>query len=187
MRTSEIQRYDRGQIIFHWLIAAIILFMIGLGLYMVNLPKQSELPPGQESVRAFYFLLHKSMGITVAILIVLRVVWRLTHKAPPLPDLVPEWQQKLSKAVHGALYLLMVALPVSGYMQSMYSSYPTKFWGIVLPRLAEANKGMRENFSEIHEFLAFALIAVLVLHLAAAVKHKLAGNGVVQRMSLRQK
>ena len=186
MRTSEIKQYDRGQVMFHWLIAAIILFMIGLGLYMVQLPKQSELPAGQESVRAFYFLLHKSMGITVAGLILLRILWRLSHRAPELPDFLPKWQQAASKAVHGALYLLMVVVPVTGYLQSMYSSYDTKFWGMVLPRLAHPDKGMREFFSEIHEILAFTLIAVLVIHILAAIRHRLAANGIMERMSFRR-
>lgn len=178
-------RYDRVQVFLHWLIAALILFMIGLGLFMVGLPKESELPPGQESVRAFYFLLHKSMGLTVAILIVLRVVWRLTHRAPELPPTIPAWQRGASKLVHGLLYALMVAMPLSGYLQSMYSSYDTKFWGMILPRLADADKGLREQFSEVHEILAFTLIALLVLHIAAAIKHRLAGNEIHKRMSFK--
>lgn len=177
-------RYDRVQVILHWLIAVMILTMIVLGLFMVQLPKESELPPGQESVRAFWFLLHKSLGLTVAMFILLRVGWRLTHKAPPLPDYVSSWQRSASKLVHGLLYALMVAMPLSGYMQSMFSKYDTKFWGVALPRLAEADSDMREKFSEIHEILAFTLIAVLIIHIAAAVKHRLEGNNINQRMSL---
>lgn len=178
-------KYDRVQIILHWLIGLIILGMIALGLFMVELPKQSELPPGEESVRAFYFLLHKSMGISVAFLIVLRVFWRLTHSAPALPDSISKWQQKAAGAVHGLFYVLMVAMPLSGFMQSIYSKYSTKFWGIKLPRLAEADQGMREFYSQIHEYLAFILIALIIIHLAAVVKHKLAGSGVSERMSLK--
>jgi cytochrome b561 len=184
MHAATGDRYDRVQIILHWLIAAIIIFMIGLGLFMVGLPKESELPPGQESVRAFYFLLHKSMGITAAILIAIRVIWRLTHQAPALPDYIPNWQQKASKGVHGLLYVLMIAMPVSGYLQSIFSPYDTKFWGIVLPRMAEADKDMKHLFHEVHEVLAFALIALIVIHLAAVVKHKLVGNDIDKRMSL---
>ncbi len=183
--TNTAPRYDRVQIILHWLIALIILGMIGLGLFMVELPKQSELPPGEESVRAFYFLLHKSMGISVAFLILARVVWRLTHKAPALPDTISKWQQKAAGAVHGLFYVLMVAMPLSGFMQSTYSKYSTKFWGIKLPRLAEADQGMRELYSQIHECLAFVLIALIVIHLAAVIKHKLAGSGISERMSLK--
>ncbi|MBL1321429.1 MAG: cytochrome b [Methylophaga sp.] len=178
-------RYDRVQIILHWLIALVLFFMIGLGLYMVELPKQSELPPGEESVRAFYFLMHKSMGLTVAMLIILRVVWRLTHKAPPLPDTVSKWQQRAAGLVHGAIYALMLAMPLSGYLQSMFSKYDTKFWGIVLPRMAEADKAAREQFTEVHEILAFLLIGFIVIHIAAAIKHRLAGSGVSERMSLK--
>ncbi|NOQ93754.1 MAG: DUF4405 domain-containing protein [Methylophaga sp.] len=182
---NSVKRYNRVQIILHWLIAAIIFGMIALGLFMIELPKQSELPPGEESVRAFYFLLHKSMGITVAMLIVLRVLWRLTHKAPVLPDTISKWQQKAAGAVHILLYAVMVAMPLSGYAQSMFSKYHTKFWGIELPRLAEADTEMRELFSQVHECLAFLLIGLIVVHLAAAIKHRIAGNGISERMSLK--
>ncbi|MDF1588217.1 MAG: cytochrome b [Gammaproteobacteria bacterium] len=177
-------RYDRVQIILHWLIALMIFAMIGLGLFMIELPKQSELPPGVESVRAFYFLLHKSIGLTLAGLIVLRLIWRLTHKAPALPDIVPKWQQKAAGAVHTLFYMVMVAMPVTGYLQSMYSEYDTKFWGIVLPRLAVADDSMREVFTAAHEFFAFCLIGLIIIHIAAAVKHGLAGTGISERMSL---
>jgi len=182
---TNVTRYNRVQIILHWLIAAIIFAMIGLGLFMIELPKESELPAGEESVRAFYFLLHKSMGLTVAMLIVLRVVWRLTHKAPALPDTISKWQQKAAGAVHGLIYFVMVAMPLSGYAQSMFSKYDTKFWGLALPRLAEADKEMRELFSQAHECLAFLLIGLIVIHLAAAIKHRIAGNGIAERMSLK--
>jgi cytochrome b561 len=184
---SEIARYNQVQIILHWLIAAIIFFMIGLGLYMIGLPKQSELPPGEESVRAFYFLLHKSLGLTAGILILLRLVWRLTHKAPELPDTILKWQQKAAGAVHVLLYALMIAMPISGYLQSMYSKYDTHFWGITLPRLAEADKAQRAVFQEVHEMLAFTFIALIVIHLAAAIKHRLDKSGISDRMSLFKK
>jgi len=183
---SDSARYNRVQIILHWIIAAIVFFMIALGLYMIELPKQSELEPGEESVRAFYFLLHKSMGITVAMLILLRIFWRITHKVPPLPDTVPKWQQKAAVAVHWLLYAIMIAMPFSGYMQSMFSKYDTKFWGIVLPRVAEADKAMRETFCQVHEILAFLFIGAIIIHIAAAIKHRLSGTAITDRMSLRK-
>lgn len=183
----SVSHYDRVQVILHWMIAILIVTMIGLGLFMVQLPKESELPPGQESVRAFWFLLHKSLGMTVAMLIVLRVGWRLMHKAPLLPDYVRTWQKRASAAVHGLLYVLMIGVPLTGYMQSMFSKYDTKFWGIVMPRLAEADVAMREKFSDLHEILVFTLIAVLFIHIGAALKHRLAGNDINQRMSLFRK
>ena len=177
-------RYNQGQIILHWLIAAMIFFMIGLGLWMVGLPRESELPPSQESVRAFWFLLHKSMGITIAAFIVLRVIWRLTHKAPSLPPSVPGWQQNISSMVHFLLYALMVAMPITGYLQSMYSKYDTKLWGVTLPRLAEADATARETFTDIHQTLAYLFIVVLILHVGAAIKHRLKGTEITSRMSL---
>jgi cytochrome b561 len=185
MTKNVVAKYDRVQIILHWLIALIILAMIGLGLYMVELPKQSELPPDEESVRAFYFLLHKSLGLTAAVLIVIRVIRRLTHKAPELPATISKWQQKAAGVVQGLLYTVMLAMPISGFLQSMYSSYDTKYWGIVLPRLAEADSVMRETFSEVHEILAFTFIALIILHLAAVIKHHIAKAGISERMSLK--
>jgi cytochrome b561 len=182
----EVTRYNQVQVLLHWVIAVMILCMIALGLFMVELPKQSELPPGEESVRAFYFLLHKSLGITAAILIVVRIFWRLTHKAPSLPDTVSRWQQKAAGAVHALLYVLMVAMPLSGYMQSMYSKYDTKFWGLELPRIAEADHAMRETFTNIHECLAFVFIAMIGIHLAAVIKHRLEGSGISERMSFKR-
>jgi cytochrome b561 len=185
MTSEVIVKYDRVQIILHWLIAALILAMIALGLYMVELPKQSELPPGEESIRAAYFLIHKSLGLTVAVLVVLRIIWRLTHIAPALPDTVSKWQQRAAGAVQGLLYAAMIAMPLSGYLQSMFSKYDTKFWGFVLPRVAEADNAMRDKFSEIHEILAFIFIGLIVLHMAAAVKHYIERSAISKRMSLK--
>ncbi len=178
-------RYDSVQVTLHWLIALMIIGMIGLGLFMVGLPRESELPPGEESVRAFYFLLHKSLGITVAGLVIIRILWRLTHSAPPLPETISTWQQRVAGAVHGLLYFVMIATPVSGYLQSSLSKYPTKFWGIELPRVAEANAELRETFTEIHEVLAFLFITLIVLHVAGAVKHRLEGINIFTRMSFK--
>ncbi len=125
------------------------------------------------------------MGLTVAMLIILRVAWRLTHKAPPLPDTVPKWQQRAAGLTHGALYVVMLAMPITGYLQSMYSKYDTMFWGIVLPRMAEADKLVREQFTEIHEILAFLFIGLIALHILAAIKHRIEGSGVSERMSLK--
>lgn len=184
MLSSSTDRFDRVQIILHWVIAVMIITMIALGLYMVGLPKESGLAPGQESVRATWFLLHKSLGITAALLIVLRVVWRVFHKAPALPDYIPKWQKRVSSTVHGLLYTLMLAIPLSGYLQSMYSPYDTYYWGIVVPRLAEADKVMRENFTDLHAVLSYLLIIVLLIHIGAAIKHRLHGNDIPKRMSL---
>ncbi len=185
MSLNAAPKYDRIQILLHWLIALMIFAMIGLGLYMVELPKKHELPPGVESVRAFYFLLHKSIGITLAMLILLRVFWRVTHKAPTLPNSISTGQKKAANGVHFVLYGLMIAMPFSGFMQSIYSKYATKFWGMELPRLAEADKGLKEQFSQVHEILAFIFITLIAIHIIAALKHRLSGNEISRRMSFK--
>jgi len=185
MTSNQVEKYNQVQIVLHWLIAAIVIFMIALGLYMADLPKQSELPIGEESVRAFYFLLHKSLGITAAMLILLRIIWRFTHKAPALPNTIEKWQQRAAAAVHGLLYAVMIAMPVTGYLQSMFSKYDTEFWGIVLPRMVAPDSDMREIFTEAHEVISSVFIALILLHIAAAIKHRIAGTGISERMSLK--
>lgn len=183
MSLNEV-RYHKVQIMLHWLIALIIFYMIGLGLWMVDLPMQHELPEGEESVRAFWFLQHKSLGLTVALLIALRVIWRVTHRSPPLPDSIPSWQQRFSSVVHYLLYAVMIAMPITGYLQSMYSQYDTHFWNITLPRLAVASESSRETFSDIHQLLAYTFITLLVVHIGAAIKHRTKSREISSRMSL---
>ena len=94
------------------------------------------------------------------------------------------WQVKLSKAVHHSLYLLMVLVPVTGILGSIYSKYPIKFFGEVLPRLAEPDPVLKELFSDAHIVLTKVMIAVVVLHIAAALKHRFIDkDGILQRMS----
>ena len=157
-------KYSAPAVILHWVMAVMIIVMIGLGLYMVGLPKGSE-------ERSWFFALHKSIGLTLALLAVARLSWRLANPAPTVPDFVSKRERILSTATHHTLYLLMFLQPVSGYISSSFSGYKTKFWGIPLPHWGWKSPTLNDIFTEIHEISAFCLILLLVLHLAGFTFH----------------
>ena len=179
-------RYTRTAIILHWLIALGIFGMLALGWYMTGLPKEApkqiaydlfdwglvtwQLAEGA-SPRTFYFNLHKSIGITLFALIIFRIFWRITHLPPaPLPSL-KAWERKLSTGAHHLLYLLMVAIPLSGLVMSIASKYGVKWFGLDFIAGIDS-KPLREIFHEVHEIAGLVLVAILVLHILGALKHK---------------
>ena len=170
------ERYNRVLIALHWLLALALIGQFGLGLWMEEIPKD---PPG---MRAYWFNLHKSIGLLIVLFVLWRMAWRLTHAVPALNN-TPAWQAKVAKLNHGLMYVVMVMLPVSGFLGSSFSPYPVKFFGLVLPRLWEAQPDFKSVLSEVHELAAFALIALVVLHLLAVVWHTVVKkDGMLSRM-----
>ena len=121
-------RYDRVAVALHWLIALLISFQVALGWWMQTIPKS---PPG---IRAGWFNFHKSIGITLALLVLFRIGWRLLHAPPQLPTCVAHWQRIAASWNHRALYACMLILPLSGYLGSSFTRYPVRYFGIALPR-----------------------------------------------------
>ncbi len=161
---EKIKHYSNAAIVIHWIMAILIIAMVLLGIYMADLPKGSE-------ERSYFFGLHKSLGLTLALLAVIRLVWRLIHKPPPLPDYVGTMPRKLSATIHYLLYLMMFVQPISGYISSSFSGYKTKFWGIPLPHWGWKAPELNQLFTDIHQASAWCLIALIVLHLAGVFYH----------------
>ncbi|MDR2876188.1 MAG: cytochrome b [Methylobacillus sp.] len=196
---NDVQRYTKIAIILHWLIALLIIALLVLGLWLGTLPEQSPFEasfdlfnlglytvtlPEPTYVNGFYFNLHKSLGVTVLALIALRVLWRLTHAAPPLPNSMQAWEKLLAHLGHIGLYILMIAVPVSGFIMSWFGKYGVAWFGVPLVD-ALKNEKVSHFFEEVHEFTAWALIVLLVIHVLAAIKHKLIDKDtVMKRMSL---
>lgn len=194
------EKYTKTAIVLHWLIALMILGMFLLGWYMSDLPKEAAKVDQFDfmdlgiytvhlteavSPRTFYFNLHKSLGITLLALVILRILWRVTHRPPTYPESLKAWEKKLSTATHHTLYLLMVAMPLSGVIMSTYSKFGLKWFGLDVLSGVD-NKPMRENFAEIHEFIATVILLVVFIHIAGALKHKLIDKDQThKRMSLR--
>lgn len=170
------QRYDTVAIALHWLIALLLLGQLALGWWMLGVPKQ---PPG---VRAGWFNLHKSIGITLALLVLLRIAWRLAHRPPPLPAALPRWQRLASALNHGTLYACMVLMPLTGYLGSSFTKYPIRYFGIVLPHWGWDWPAAKALTSTLHEAFAWTLMLLLALHLLAALWHGMQRDGIVSRM-----
>jgi cytochrome b561 len=170
-------RYTTVAIVLHWLIAAIVLGQFALGWWMQEIPKQ---PPGP---RAEAFNLHKSIGLVVFALMLVRMGWRLGHPPPPLPAM-PPWQARLAHATHILLYAVLIALPVAGYLGSVYSGYPVKFFGMALPVWGAKNAELKELMSAAHLWLGWTLALAFALHMAGVAKHTFVNrDGLLRRMS----
>jgi len=170
------QRYDRFAVILHWTVGLAVLGQFALGWWMLELPK------GGDGTRAWWFNVHKSIGITLAAFVVLRLSWRATHAAPALPAGMPAWQRLAASASHAGLYACMLILPLSGYLGSSFSRYPIKYFGMPLPHWGWEWAAAKNLMSAVHETAAWALAALITLHVGAALWHLMRGDGVIRRM-----
>ena len=170
-------RYTRTAIVLHWLIAIGVLAQFALGWWMIGIPKD---PPG---LLAWWFNMHKSIGLTLGLLIVARIAWRSTHPAPELPRELPRWQRVAAGASHAGLYLCMAVMPVAGYLGSSFTKYPIKYWGVTLPHWGWDAPALKQLCSTVHYATAWVFMALVCLHVLAALTHLLARrNGIFWRM-----
>lgn len=172
--SGENKTYTKVAITLHWVIALMIIGQLGTGIIMgYKLVDKSMLFP--------LYQFHKSLGLSVLALSVLRLLWRLTHKAPPLPGHMPLWEKLAAKASHYFFYFFMLAIPFSGWLIVSSSSFglPTMWFNFFewphipgIANLADAQKEQVNHLSEtLHIYMAYALLALLCLHIAAALKH----------------
>ena len=166
-------RYHPGSIALHWLHALVVLGLIGWGIWMADLPKGPE--------RGWAIGIHKSFGLIAAFLIVCRIGWRIRHKPPRNPALKGV-DERLAKAGHATLYVLLVLVPVAGFTSVSFTEYPLKFFGIELPKPGYPDEALNDLFSTTHRWLAWSLLILIVLHVAAALRHALRHDGTLQRM-----
>jgi cytochrome b561 len=175
------ERYGNVAIALHWLIALLLGLQLALGWWMTGLPKT---PPG---LRAGWFNLHKSVGITLGLLILLRLWWRWRHAPPPWPTILPRWQRLAANTTHRALYGAMVLMPLSGYLGSNFTRYPIRLFGMPLPRWGHDWPAGKAAMSAVHDWTAWILLALLALHLAGAFAHMLRRDRVLVRMLPRRR
>ncbi len=157
-------QYTRTAKSLHWLMALIIIGLVPLGLYM------HELPVSPRKLQLYSW--HKWAGVTVFLLLLVRVAWRITHRPPPLPGQAGSLQHLAAHAGHLGLYLLMLATPLSGWLMSSAKGYQTVWFGVLpIPDLLGKDKVLGDQLAEAHEFLAWTLVVLIVVHVAAALKH----------------
>lgn len=171
------QRYTLTAIFLHWTMAILIVAGFALGVTMVDIP-------GITPTKLKYFSWHKWLGVTVLALASLRLLWRLFHPVPPHASTLPAWQKRASEVTHFLLYVLIFAVPVSGYFYSLAAGVPVVYLGLIpLPVLIETNQELKPILKEVHYWLNVALLAAVCLHVAAALKHYFIDrDDVLQRM-----
>jgi cytochrome b561 len=169
--------YDGVQRAFHWIMAAVIFLAIAAGVGATFLEKGSP-------ERAQVFMIHRSLGMTALALVAFRVVYRLIAGAPPHTEPLGRLTNLAAHAGHLALYFLMIALPVTGYLLTAAAGRPVPWFGLFeWPNFAPQDKALAASASQAHYWLAWAIGAVLVLHLAAVVWHRyVKRDGVLARM-----
>lgn len=197
---SSTQRYTKVAVILHWLIGLAIIAMFALGWYMGELPKDGPKQTAFDlfdlgiytwqmdepaSARTLYFNLHKSLGFTLLWLVLFRVYWRISHTPPAMLASYSALERKVATGAHHLLYLLMVALPLSGVLMTLYSKFGLKWFGLeVFGGLDNAD--LRDAFKESHELFANILLVVFIVHVVGALKHKFIDKDeTMSRMSLK--
>jgi cytochrome b561 len=169
-------RYPRTVVVLHWVVAIAVIGLIVLGWWMQTIPKEPVGP------RADAYNLHKSIGLSVLVLMMLRLAWRVSHHPPALPPL-PAWQETSARLVHVLLYLLMFAAAFGGYLGSAVSGFPVKFFGLVLPGWLPANAALKEACTIGHLWSSWALGAAVAIHVAATLYHEwVLRDGLLSRM-----
>jgi cytochrome b561 len=169
--------YTKTAIALHWLIAVLIIGAFALGFIMTDM--------GVSPLKLRMFNWHKWVGVTVLGLVIVRTVWRLTHPAPPfLP--MPAWQKLAAHGLHFVLYVLMFLQPLSGWIYSNAAGYPIVYLGIEelrLPMLVAKDKALADIMRERHELIGWLLLACIVLHVLAGLKHHFVDrDGTLRRM-----
>ena len=150
----------------HWLVLALVRWMAWLGLTMTDMPNTPR--------KVDTYSLHKSLGLLVLALMLLRGGWRLYAGAPdPVPG-TPTWQHRIASATHGALYLLLLAIPASGWVINSASGFPLRWFGLFrVPQLTGRSESLEELAETWHEWMFWALVVVVLAHAAAAIWHHL--------------
>jgi cytochrome b561 len=171
------QRYTSTAIALHWLIALLIAGAFTLGLVMTDIA-------GLTPTKLRYFSWHKWAGVTVLALAALRLLWRLAHRPPALPGALPAWQRGAAHGLHCLLYVLMFAVPLSGYFYTLAAGVPVVYFGVVeLPVLIAPNAELKPLLKMVHYWLNMLMAGTVGLHVAAALKHQFIDrDGILRRM-----
>lgn len=175
---SASDRYTRTAIVLHWLIAALVIAQFAWGWWMLGIPKQPVGP------RVDAFNLHKSIGMTIFALMVVRIMWRIGHPPPPLRG-VPPWQVSAARGNHVLLYAALVIQPLAGYLGSEFSGFPVKFFSVTLPSWAGKSAMMKDLMSTVHLATSWVIAATVMVHVGAALKHAFVNrDAVLARMGI---
>ena len=177
-RSDADARYTRTAIVLHWAIALVVIGEFAWGWWMQSIPKQPVGP------RVDAFNLHKSVGMTIFALMIVRIAWRLGHRPPP-PQSMPAWQRTLAGLTHFALYAALIVQPLAGYLGSEFSGYPVRYFGLTLPKWAGTSVALKEFLGGVHLVTSWVIASAVLLHIAGALKHAMIDHDrLLARMGL---
>ncbi len=162
--------------LFHWVIALMVVVQIPAGIAMTSEPLFSVADP--------LFILHKGMGTVLLVLVVARVLWRITHRPPPFPDFMPTLEQRIASATHVAIYVLLLVMAVSGYVRTIGDGFPIELLDALgIPPLIPPMPEVAGVMLVVHQFAVIGLIALVAVHVGAVLRHQLIDrNPVLARM-----
>lgn len=168
--------YSKGFKWLHWLIAILVLSMLGFGFFLSDVPRD---------IKPMAYMLHKSFGLTILALMLLRAGWLITSGRPQLPDSIPRWERLLAYHVQYALYVFLIAMPLSGWLMATASQKVPVYFGLFrvpFPGL-EPNETLAHWMYSAHQVIAWILLGLVGLHIAGALKHWLIQkDDVLKRM-----
>jgi cytochrome b561 len=168
-------RYSTTAIALHWLMALALIGLLGVGTWMTGLKTSPD--------KIAIYNLHKAIGLTVLALAALRLILRVLRRPPPLPAM-PAWQAWSARIGHGSLYALMFAMPITGWLQNSAAGFPLTWFGLFkVPALVPRDSADFRFWQSMHEWLAWALMILIAVHVAAAFKHHFIDrDGLLRRM-----
>ena len=169
LQTPDLARYSRVAIWLHWIIALLIVVNLLLGFFRGEFDKP---------VRAAMMDVHKATGLTILALSLARLGWRLGHRPPPFDAVMKAWEVGIARLIHGLFYLLLVGLPLTGWMIVSTSGRATSWFGLfdVAALPVARSEDLHEFFEEVHELLAYGILVLLALHVGGALKHHFEGH-----------
>lgn len=161
---------------FHWLVAVLVFAQLGLGVYAASLPVGLA--------RLQWLSRHKSLGLAILAVVLLRIAWRAMNRPPPLPGSMPEWERRAAAAMHRLLYLLLVLAPLAGWLYTSAAGLSVNWFGLIqVPDLIAKDPGLAEVFKQVHRALVALLALLIAGHAGAALRHALwLRDGIAHRM-----
>jgi cytochrome b561 len=176
MTVDRVHNYTKTAAALHWLTVGLVSALFCIGWFMTDLPRGAE--------RGYFFALHKSLGLSLFLLMLFRLWWRCRHAPPPYLDTVRPWQQWIASKVHFSFYVLLFIQPMTGYLSASFSGYSTKLFGLMLPSWASKNISVNEFFTSLHHFASTLLLLLIFAHVLGAATHfSREGIAVLRRIS----
>lgn len=164
MSKKTISKYSTTSKLFHWIIALLVFIMLIVGFSFNNIPPET---------RGTAYMLHKSTGITILFLMILRLIWIHKSGKPPLPKKVPLWERVFSRMIQYGFYILLILMPLSGWIRSVAADKVPVYFGLFKANLpwVGVNQNLSESMANVHLIIAWIIVVFITLHVLGALKH----------------